>query len=304
MHYGEDELIKILTEGGYITEDDIKEAREYAISHRDELLSVLITGGYISSDIIGQAIAEYLKVPYVDLRAHDPSKELMITLPEETARKFRSIVFEKTESSVSIASDDPTNAELLPALKQVFQNLQIDLHYAATNSIDEMMNRYNKSLQERFEEIYAKGEHIAPELLDAIFGDAIALYVSDIHFEPYANKVLIRFRIDGVLRDMAVLTRASYDNILNRIKVLSGIRLDLHAQTQDGSMQFKKDSLKIDLRTSIIPTVEGEKIVMRVLSSYVKGLGLADIGFSKENQKLMTEAANKPFGMIIVTGPT
>ncbi len=166
------------------------------------------------------------------------------------------------------------------------------------------MNRYNKSLQERFEEIEKKGEHIAPEILNAIFSDAVSLYVSDIHFEPYANHVLIRFRVDGVLRDVAKMPRSTYENVLNRVKVLSAIRLDMHAQTQDGSMQFQKESLKIDLRTSIIPTIEGEKIVMRVLSSYVKGLGLEDIGFSKENQKLMREAADKPFGMIIVTGPT
>ena len=142
------------------------------------------------------------------------------------------------------------------------------------------MNRYNKSLQERFEEIEKKGEHIAPEILNAIFSDAVSLYVSDIHFEPYANHVLIRFRVDGVLRDVAKMPRSTYENVLNRVKVLSAIRLDMHAQTQDGSMQFQKESLKIYLRASIIPTIAGEKIVMRVLSSYVKGLGLEGLGFS------------------------
>lgn len=274
------------------------------MSHRDELMSVLVSQGYLSNDIISQAIAEHLKVPYVDLRAHDPKKELLLEVPEDIARKFRVIVFEKDKKDVSVATDDPANPETEKALSKVFPGLKMKLFFAGTITIDEMLTRYNQSLQERFTEICKKTEHVAPALLDAIFSDAVAAYASDIHFEPYLGKVLVRFRVDGVLRDMAFLEKAYYDNVLNRIKVSSNIRLDMHAKTQDGSMQFVKDSIKIDLRTSIIPTIEGEKVVMRVLSSYVKGLGLEDIGFSKENQKLIYDAANKPFGMIIVTGPT
>ena len=201
----------------------------------------------------------------------------MLEIPETIARKHRMIMLSKTDKEVSCVSDEPNNPEIVNELKKIFPRLKPKMFFAGTSSIDDMMNRYNKSLQERFEEIYTKGEHIAPEILDALFSDAVALYVSDIHFEPYSDKVLVRFRIDGVLRDVAFLTRQSYDNVLNRVKVMSGIRLDMHAQTQDGSMQFQKNSIKIDLRTSIIPTVEGEKIVMRVLSSYVKGLALEDM---------------------------
>ena len=233
MHYSEEELLKILTTGNYLTEDDITKGREYALTHRDELMSVLATQGYISTDIISQAIAEHLGVAYINLRAHEPDKSLITQIPEEIARKYRIIALEKTETTLSIASDDPTNAGIFQELSVLFPTVKILMHFSGSATIDEMLSLYNKSLQERFDALCAKEEHVAPQLLDAIFSDAVAAYVSDIHFEPYAEKVLIRFRIDGVLRDMAYMGKSYYENVLNRIKIMSNIRLDMHAQTQD-----------------------------------------------------------------------
>ncbi len=272
MQLSQDDILKILIDTGYLTEEEIAANRQYAISHRDDIMNVLKTRGYLSGEIIGQAIAEHLQVPYINLRFYEPKKEFILQIPEADARKMRVVVCDKNDKSISLASDDPANEEMKTAIGAMFPDLKATFFYASTPDIDEMFTRYNKSLQELFDEISQKSEHVAPELLDAIFLEAIATYVSDIHFEPYMDKVTVRFRIDGVLVDMATMDRVHYENVLNRIKVSSNIRLDMHAKTQDGSMQFHKDSLRIDLRTSIIPTIEGEKIVMRVLSSYVKGL--------------------------------
>lgn len=304
MEYTENKIIEILLEHGYVTKEEIKQIQEYAISHRDEVMPSLMSQWIVSTDIIAQAIAEHLKVDYIDLKSHEAPDEVFHKLPEETARKHRVVVFAEDDNTVSVASDDPDNKAMISEIKRAFPRKKVEVSFDMSSGIDDMLKRYDPSLQEIMDRIQEKGEHIAPEMLNAIFSNAITIYVSDIHFEPYAKKVLVRFRIDGVLRDVAHMPRSIYDNVLNRIKVLSWIRLDLHAQTQDGSLQYKEWDVKVDLRTSIIPTIEWEKVVMRVLSSYVKWLGLDEIGFSKKHQEVMTEAANKPFGMIIVTWPT
>lgn len=272
MQYTGEQLINILLECGYLTIDEIDKAKSYARAHRDEVIDVLVAQSLINQDIISQAVAEYLKVPHIDLRAHDPGKETIILIPEDIARKNRIILFKKTEKEISVASDVPDNQKIGPLLTKLFPGLEQKIYFDMSASINEMLNRYDLSIQERLENIIKISEHVAPDILDTLIGDAVAISASDIHFEPYFDHVLARFRVDGVLRDIARLPRHIYDNVLNRIKVLSGIRLDMHAQTQDGSMQFKKETIKIDIRTSIIPTIEGEKIVMRLLSSYVKGL--------------------------------
>lgn len=121
MHYTPEELIKILIECGYLTQEDVDKGQEYAFTHRDELISVLMTQGYISGDIIAQAIAEHLKVPYIDLHAHGPDMEGMRMIPEELARKLRIVVTKKTADTISIASDAPNNPEIVVELSRLFQ---------------------------------------------------------------------------------------------------------------------------------------------------------------------------------------
>jgi type II secretory ATPase GspE/PulE/Tfp pilus assembly ATPase PilB-like protein len=176
--------------------------------------------------------------------------------------------------------------------------------YSLENDIRDSFVHYQKKLDTRFAEIIENKDRVAPEILNEIFVDAQAFEASDIHFEPRDEDVLVRFRIDGVLQEAGVLPKKYYKNILNRIKVMSNLRIDEHFIAQDGSMHYKTDNDSFDVRTSIVPTVTGEKTVLRMLSSYIGGLSLANIGLSERNQKLLTKAAKQPFGMILVTGPT
>lgn len=189
-------------------------------------------------------------------------------------------------------------------MQKIFNKEKIVITYSLPEDINLIFVHYEKALETRFSKIIEGKTKIAPELLETIFTDALLLNVSDIHFEPTPSDVLVRFRVDGVLRDAGRLPKDHYENILNRIKVQSGIRLDEHFAAQDGAMQFKNNEIFTDLRTSIVPTVEGEKVVLRVLSSYIQGLTLGELGLSEGHQKMFEEIANKPFGMIIVAGPT
>lgn len=190
------------------------------------------------------------------------------------------------------------------ALATVFSQSKVIIAYGLPEDIDAALFHYRKPLATRFTKILEKQKRVAPEILDEIFSDAFSYHASDIHFEPRHKEVIIRFRVDGVLQEAGRISKEHYENILNRIKVTSNLRIDEHFAAQDGSLHYQKDNSVFDLRTSIVPTVEGEKAVLRILASYIKGLSLSDLGLSPEDQSVVEENAQKPFGMILITGPT
>ncbi|MFZ2881813.1 MAG: GspE/PulE family protein, partial [Candidatus Moraniibacteriota bacterium] len=134
--------------------------------------------------------------------------------------------------------------------------------------------------------------------------DALILNASDIHFEPQVDIVVIRFRVDGVLQEVGRIPKTYYDNMLNRIKVQANLRTDEHASAQDGAIHYENAENTADIRVSMVPILDGEKVVMRILSKYVRGFNLSSLGLSAENERILNEAVKKPFGMILVVGPT
>lgn len=304
MKITDKELKAILINGSYVQEEDIKNAEKYATSHRSNFINYLLNEELLTKSIIGQAVAEYIKVPYFDLKANEPQGEQVMEIPEEIARKLGVIIVKKDKAQLTIATDDPKQEGIAQTLNKLFPKQKIIIVFSLKEDIENCFRYYHKNLEVRFQKVIESGEHIAPQILEAIFEDAMSLHVSDIHFEPTENDVLLRFRLDGVLFDAARIPRDQYENVLNRIKVESGIRLDEHFAAQDGAMQFKKNGMTIDLRVSIVPTVQGEKIVIRLLSSYVQGLNLGELGLSEKDYALLEESAKRPFGMIVVIGPT
>jgi type II secretory ATPase GspE/PulE/Tfp pilus assembly ATPase PilB-like protein len=145
---------------------------------------------------------------------------------------------------------------------------------------------------------------MVPQLVREVLIDAFKKAASDIHFEPRPKHVIVRFRIDGVLQEQCVLPKDFYANVLNLIKVDGGLRIDEHQAAQDGSLRSEWLGRFIDLRVSVVPVVDGEKVVMRVLSSYVADLGLHYLGLSSADRETLESVARKPFGMMLVSGPT
>ncbi len=304
MNIDDKTLKQILLQKNYITEEDIRHADEFAKSHDVSLIDSLIQDGLISKDLMGQAIAESFNVPYSDLNSTPPSKEQVRKISEETAKQCRAVIFSETKVDIVIATDNPQNPKLLPELKKLFPKRQVKIAYSLPEDIDASFVHYQKPLETRFSKIIEKQGRIAPELLEEIFEDALIYRASDIHFEPQRKDIVVRFRVDGVLHEAGRVPKEYYENILNRIKVKSGLRIDEHFAAQDGSLRHEKDGAVIDMRTSIMPTIEGEKAVLRVLAAYVQGFTLGDLGLSPSHQQLLKTSAEKPFGMILVAGPT
>jgi type IV pilus assembly protein PilB len=177
--------------------------------------------------------------------------------------------------------------------------------YSLTEDIDKMLALYRAPLEKRLNKILSQGGFTAPKLLKNIFTEALQSKASDIHFEPQEGEVVtLRFRIDGILQDVASFPKEQYEGILNKIKIDSQLRIDKHDEPLDGAIRFAYGEFVVDLRISLVPVIYGEKIVIRVLSSYVEGLTLDSLGLTGYNEQQIKEAIKQPYGMIVVSGPT
>lgn len=180
----------------------------------------------------------------------------------------------------------------------------IEYVFTSEENIDSALRHYRKPLATRFQQIIEDQHKVAPEILGEILDDAIELRASDIHFEPQEEIVIVRFRVDGVLHEAGRIPREYYEGVVNRVKIEANMRIDEHFAAQDGAIRHRGTKGAMDIRVNIVPVVDGEKIVMRLLAAYVRTLSLGDLGFSDEAQQVLEEAAHKPFGMILTTGPT
>ena len=282
MFIENDILKKILVEQDYLEASDVKEAEaKMAATRYSDFFGFLVAENIMTRDLIGQAIAEHYGVPYADLNSQVPEKELFAKIPEEIAHKYRVVPFKDSASVLMLTTDDPSVKGLQKTLETELKDVKkkVSLMYSLPEDISAIFIRYQRPLETRFTKILADNTRIAPEIIDEIISDALAFKSSDIHLEPSETSVLIRFRVDGVLKEAGTLPRAYYENIVNRVKVQAKLRTDEHNISQDGSIRHKtKDGRQIDLRVSVMPTVDGEKIAIRVLGEYVRDFTLGDLG--------------------------
>ena len=305
MKFDEKILKQILLAGHYVIEEDIKTAEKLVEKNNISFSEAILQTGAIDKDLMGQAIAEAFNVSYSDLNSNIPTSDQVKKIPEEIGRKCSAVIFSESGNTIVIATSNPANPELLPELKKIFPTQEIRITYSLSEDIDASFINYQKTLETRFSKIIKEQGRVAPEIISEIFDDAILYRASDIHFEPEEKEVMVRFRIDSVLQEAGRIPIEYYENILNRIKVQSRMRIDDHFSAQDGALRHvQPNGNAIDARISIIPTVDGEKIAIRLLSEYARNFSFRDLGISADNERLLTAAADKPFGMILVTGPT
>ncbi len=302
MYPSIDDIKAALLKENYLSAQD-SAAAEKAAHDSTSYVDYLIRQDVLSKTLLGQALAEHYKLPFADLVAHPIPKEQITAIPEATARANRAVLARASDTIAAVATDSPQTVDA-KALALLFPGKRIRLAYTLPEYLDASLALYAQPLETRFSKIISSGQRVAPEIVDEIIKDALTYHASDIHFEPQDSTIVVRFRVDGNLREAGQLPKAYYENILNRIKVESGMRIDEHFAAQDGAIRRKTDDSTVDLRVSLVPTVEGEKVVMRVLGSYVQGFSLPDIGLDEKQRKILERAAAKPFGMILTVGPT
>lgn len=298
-------LYEILVGQNYIKEEDFDSAEEYARERGVTILERLVNEEVLSKDIFGQAVSEYYQVPYADLNSIEVPADYVEKVPSGTARSYRAVLLEEDEDKVVIATDRILQKGLREAFQELFPNKDISLAYALTEDIVAALDNYRKPLETRFAKLLEDDSVKASDILNEIFQDALSFKASDIHLEPWTEEVLVRFRVDGVLQEAGRIPKEYYSHIVNRIKVRSHLRIDTHNQMQDGAMQYEGgDGMHVDMRISIAPTLGGEKVAIRLLAEYIRDFSLGGLGLNEKQEELVREAANKPFGMILVAGPT
>ncbi len=337
MQLSNADLGKVLVDQSYLSTDELAQVLKEADERRIGLRTILFERRLLTADLLENALSEYYKLPFYDLVSKPPTVDIVSALPEEFARSYSAIAvaYDDVTKSITVATSDPQQEGLEEAIRaNIGQKVFIPTGkaalalkkkgfwakdakgpatkfagtvtyvYAPESAVKTAFSFYRKPLATRFQSIIEQQKKVAPEILEEIFNDAMGLKASDIHFEPQEKDVIVRFRVDGVMHEAGRLPKQFYEGIVNRIKIEANLRIDEHFAAQDGAIRYKSKAGTMDVRVSIIPIIDGEKVVMRLLSEYVRNLTLADLGFSDHYREILERSANKPFGMIITTGPT
>lgn len=310
-----DELKTLLLDAGVVEEKDLELAEERLKSEGGTFSQAVLWYNLVSDEELGKLIADVLRVPFVVLEQKFIPKEVLEMVPEVVARKHRVIVFALDTDGLHVAMADPRNLEMQSFLEKK-AGLPVRVYLAMERDMENAFMLYRQEVAEAFEELILsdikeagkKSRETDPPIIrivDTLLSYAYQNRASDIHLEPREQDMLVRFRIDGVLHDIVKLPPELHPQIISRIKVLAKLRIDEHQTPQDGKVSFPiEGSEALDVRVSIIPTTEGEKVVLRLLSERSRQFSLTNLGFSSEALSLVKTAYEKPYGMILVTGPT
>ncbi len=315
----------LLVTAGAITDEQLKKGLQLQKQKGIQLGKALTLLGITTQEKIMFALSEQLEIPHISLTSYHVDRELVSQIDENYARTKKLIPLFSLDETVSVGMIDPLDVFTIDELSQKMGkevepvvcteedlSAALDLYYGSGGKIDEVV----KSMEEEDE---AEDSFDIPEVISAdvspneapiirlvnlIFTQALKEGVSDIHIEPEEDLLRVRFRIDGVLREMFKQPKKIQNAVISRIKIMSELNIAERRLPQDGRFQMRVDEKDIDIRVSTIPTAHGENIVMRILDKSNLIVNVDDLGFTQNAQEQFTKALGSPNGIILVTGPT
>jgi type IV pilus assembly protein PilB len=312
MFLPEDEIKSILIKRGLIDEATYGEAEKDAKKLNLSTIELLINRKIIDLEFFYKILAEELNVPRAPLKGANIQPNVLALVPEKVAFEKRLIPFALENNVLKVAMVNPRDLETINLLKEITHH-QIEPYLATPQEIQYALVNYQKLYKEEYEKLLESEipqvaalvtEANVVRLVDNILGYAISTNASDIHIEVLEEETLIRFRIDGILREIMKLPKSLLDPIIARIKVLSNLPLDEHFRPLDGRFKAKVGDFQFDIRVAIMPTIYGEKAVLRILAGVIKPTSLEELGVNENIEKIIMSAIQRTFGMILVTGPT
>lgn len=297
--------------------------------NKEQLDKTLNRIGHEDEEREAQGIAQSIGLPYVNLSSYPIEPKVLMLIPEEEAKKYRLVAFLRdNDNKVHLATDFPQNESLTSFIEGKSNDLNEDflLSFTSKTGLDHSLDLYRtlapdkavdetvrvtEDLEKNFdaklasiEELKSKITEVSTsDVLEVIFAGAIKNDASDIHLEPEENDLRVRFRVDGILQDVADLPNAVYKQVINRIKYLSKLKLDVD-HPQDGRFTIDVSGEEVDIRVATLPATYGEAVVMRLLPKKKSFLTMENLGFRPDAQAAIDEATSKPQGMILNTGPT
>lgn len=317
-------LQKFLIESKLLSEEQLIVLQQESGKKKMDVEELLIEKGVVSDDQLLNFKSQVLNTPTIDLRNTDISSDALSAIPEPIARRHMVIAFAKDKQFISLAMYDPEDLQTKEFIKKK-TGLGIKTFVATKKSIDFGLSKYHSSIESEFSNLIKEGgggsqalsegditdalKKMAEQIpivrvVDTLLEYAVFEKASDIHIEPEEDRVVVRYRIDGILHEVMTLPKIVQAALVARIKVLSNLKIDEHRLPQDGRFKIQKDEYNISLRVSTIPIFDGEKVVMRLLDESAKALTLEQLGFQHSNLARIQSNIKKPHGALLVTGPT
>lgn len=329
-----DQVGELLQKWGIVDAQQLAEAQKMSEGTREKIGEVLVKLGYASENEVAKALASQLGMEYVDLDQPDVIDKSQIPLiPEDIIRKYTILPLGQDGSKIKVLVHDPMNLALVDDLRFRL-GTDIEMALGSKSKIKEFIetvlsSEYQKSIDQLTQDMSVdssmdmsmdqsidmdaaakameadeadQGPII--KLVNQIIGEAVTSRTSDIHIEPFSDRVRLRYRIDGVCHERNVIPKRVQGSITARLKVLSGVKIEEKRVPQDGRIKMRISGETIDFRVSFCPVYHGESIVLRILRPDAAKIGLANLGMQEDTLETFQDIINRPNGIFLVTGPT
>jgi len=319
-------ISEVLLEKGQINDEQYKQIKSDAANQKIGEEDLIRSKGFVSEKDLIKAKADSYGVPFIDLSEVDIPTEVLAKLPFDSAKAHQSIVFKEDNNFAYVGMVDPLDIQRVNFLQSIIQK-NVKAYFASAEDVKAILDtkyagRMESEVTEAVEEV---GEGVvqiqeglqdiseventiasAPvaRIVNMILEYAVKFKASDIHIEPREKKLSVRFRINGIMMERLQLPLKLVPSVVSRVKILSDLKIDEHRIPQDGRFQIKVGAKEVDLRVSIMPTVHGEKVVIRLLEKGKGLMKLEDTGLRGSGYKLYKEALGATEGILLITGPT
>jgi type IV pilus assembly protein PilB len=319
-------IVDILLTQDLINQDQVNELKKEEISTGKTITQLIEEKQLVSELDYAKALSELNKIPFINVATVSSSPEALNLIQESVARKYSLLPFasDKEKKILQVAMKDPLDLTVVNFIEQK-TGFKVEAHYALGSEVERMIaERYSQNLSTEVTQAIQENTEIKQQvqqnltdvsggvvrdapinrIVETILDFAMKSRASDVHIEPQTGRTRVRFRIDGILVEKLVLPKSVHEAVVSRVKILSKMKIDEKRLPQDGRFAYAHQNKEVDLRVSCLPTVEGEKIVMRLLKKNMAIPSLEDLGLSGLALTNVKQAIKIPRGIILVTGPT
>ena len=310
------QLKNILEKADIMPAAEFEKFSSQAAKSGKNLENYLIEKKIVAANSLYESAAGYFKVPFINLKDQIVRKDILLNIPEPIASTHQIMAFAADDKEIKIACLNPEDLEIFEFIKKK-TNLEPKIYLTTPDSLDQALKQYHKNLKAEFKELANENLEIGDanlkklaenlpivRIVDTLLEYAIFEGASDIHIEPEEKDLLARYRVDGILRTVMTLPKNVQPGIIARVKILANLKVDEHRLPQDGRFKINAKDYRVSFRVSIIPTFDGEKVVMRLLNEKAQILTLEQLGLQPSTLEVIKRNIAKPHGMILVTGPT
>lgn len=321
-------VLQILTEQKALSEDQSNQLLLESMNTSRSVDQILEEKKWVPEEVFTRAKAQANQIPFIKISEIGVSPEALTSLPEGVARRYQMFPFaiNKQDNTLSVAMIDPLDLTAIDFAQQK-TGLKILTHYASPSEVERVIaERYAQSLSSEVTEALEETTQVAEQkkveqdlsslsgavlrqapiakIVETVLTFAMKARASDVHIEPQETRTRVRYRIDGILNEKLILPKSVHEAVVSRIKILSRLKIDEKRIPQDGRFNFVADNNEVDLRISTLPTIHGEKIVMRLLKKNQTVPPLEELGLRGVALRHLRDAIKVPHGIVLVTGPT